>query len=150
MTADDILSIQQAVAAYGVALDGAEVSLFERCFTQDAELFLVGFKQTVDEYVAQCQKAYNLLEAMHHHCATTLLDCDRKSDGSIGGRTPFVAYHFGKNHNEPLVIGGEYLDVFCRTSKGWRIARRTGRARWQMGDPTMLAPLMDRPPTILA
>lgn len=149
MTTDDIISIQQAVAAYGAALDSADVNLFRRCFTPDAELFLVGYKQTVAEYVAQCQKAYDLLEAMHHQCAITLLDCEPTSDGSIGGRTPFIAYHFGKNHSEPLVIGGEYLDVFCRTSKGWRIARRTGRARWQTGDPTMLAPLMDRPPTIL-
>lgn len=150
MTADDICSIQQAVAAYGAALDSADLGLFELCFTADAELWLLGFKHTVVEYIAQCQKAHDLLDAMHHHCAVTLLDSEQAADGSIKGRTPYIAYHFAKNRSEPLIIGGEYLDVFRPTDMGWRIAKRTGNARWQAGDATMLEPLMDRAASRLA
>ncbi len=143
MTADDIISIQQAVAAYGAAIDSGDMRYFDYCFAPDAELWLVGHKQTVADYVAQCQKAHGLLAAMQHHCAATFLDSEAALDGSIEGRTPFVAYHFAHAQDEPLIVGGEYVDVFRPTESGWRIAKRTGRARWQVGDLAMLTSLMD-------
>jgi hypothetical protein len=142
MTAEDILSIQEAVCAYGAGVDTGDARYFERCFLPEAELWLIGKRQTVAEYAAQCRKAHGLLTAMQHHCAPTLLDKAAAGDGSIGGRTPFVAYHFVAGQSEPIVIGGEYEDLFRPTLSGWRIAKRTGRARWSVGNSEILEALM--------
>lgn len=137
-----MLSIQQAVSAYGAGVDTGDARYFRRCFTDDAELWLIGKRQCVLEYMAQCQKANARLAAMQHHCAATLLGEDPDASGAISGRTPFVAFHFAPGVTEPLVIGGEYEDVFRPTPSGWRIAKRTGHARWQSGDMKIVTSLL--------
>lgn len=142
MTTDDIFAIQQAVSAYGAAVDTGDPTLFACCFTSDAELLLMGRVLTVTEYAAQCQKASAWLVAMQHQFGPTLLASTHMEDGTIGARTPFVAYHFVPGRPDPLIIGGEYEDIFCRTTEGWRIAKRSGIARWHIGDQTLLSPLL--------
>lgn len=142
IAAEDMLSIQQAISAYGAGVDTGDARYFRRCFTADAELWLTGKRQSVAEYLAQCQKATARLTAMQHHCAATLLAETPDADGGISGRTPFVAYHFAPDVAEPLLIGGEYEDLFRRTPLGWRIAKRIGHPRWQSGDPRIVTSLV--------
>lgn len=140
----DAAAIQRAIAAYGVAIDGQALDLFDTCFTSDAWIELGGERLTIAAYRHRCVRAFALFPIMQHQFGLPFLSVE--TGRIVQARTPFVAYHARYDLDEGLVIGGEYEDCFtCADDVGWRIASRRGIARWHKGDISMLADLEDYP-----
>lgn len=140
----DVAAIQRAIAAYGAAIDGRALDLFDTCFTNDAWIELGGERLTIPAYRDRCVQAFALFPIMQHQFGLPLLSIE--SDRLVQARTPFVAYHARYDGDEGLVIGGEYEDCFiCEDDARWRIAGRRGIARWHKGDISLLAELGSGP-----
>lgn len=141
----DAAAIQRAIAAYGVAIDGRALDLFDTCFTSDAWMEMGGERLTIPAYRDRCERAFELFPIMQHQFGLPFISVG--TDRIVRARTPFVAYHARYDTDEGLVIGGEYGDCFTRVGeRDWRIASRQGIARWHKGDISMLAELKNNEP----
>lgn len=134
----DFQDIQRALAIYVVALDSHALSLFDQCFTSDAEIVLAGVgTMTPESYRRIAEEGLGRLDATQHHLGLPLVDID---GDRAHARCYFMAQHV-RNDMAPhplLMIGGWYTDDLVRTEVGWRIARRVGTALWYDGNPKVL------------
>jgi hypothetical protein len=134
----DLQDIQRALAIYVIALDSRELSLFDQCFTPDAEIALAGMgRMTPEGYRQMAEAGLGALDATQHHIGLPLINLD---GDRADARCYFMAQHV-RNALAPnpcLLIGGWYTDSLVRTGAGWRIARREGTALWYDGNPLVL------------
>ncbi|MDB5394704.1 MAG: nuclear transport factor 2 family protein [Rhodospirillales bacterium] len=134
----DLQDIQRALALYVVAIDTRELSLFDQCFTPDAQIILGGVgEMTPTSYKELAAKGLGALNATQHHLSLPLIDLD---GDRAHARCYFMAQHV-RNDLTPkpfLMIGGWYTDDLLRTEDGWRITRRIGTALWYDGNPEVL------------
>jgi hypothetical protein len=134
----DIQDINRALALYVVAIDTRELSLFDRCFTPDAQIILGGVgEMTPASYKELATKGLGALNATQHHLGLPLIDLD---GDRAHARCYFMAQHVRNDlAAKPfLMIGGWYTDDLLRTDDGWRITRRVGTALWYDGNPEVL------------
>jgi len=130
--------IQRALAIYVVALDSRAFSLFDQCFTPDAEIVLAGVgTMTPESYRRLAEEGLARLDATQHHLGVPLIRID---GAKAHARCYFMAQHVRNDlaPNPFLLIGGWYTDDLVRTPAGWRIARRVGTALWYDGNPQVL------------
>jgi hypothetical protein len=130
--------IQRALAVYVVALDSRAFSLFDECFTPDAEIVLAGVgTMTPESYRRIAEEGLARLDATQHHLGVPLIQIE---GDKAHARCYFMAQHVRNDlaPNPFLLIGGWYTDDLVHTSAGWRIARRVGTAIWYDGNPQVL------------
>ena len=134
----DFQEIQRVLAIYVVALDSRALSLFDQCFTPDAEIVLAGVgTMTPESYKRIADEGLGALDCTQHHLGLPIIDID---GDRAHARCYFMAQH-ARNDLAPqalLMIGGWYTDDLVRTTGGWRIARRVGTALWYDGNPKVL------------
>ncbi len=134
----DLQDIQRALAIYVVAVDTRDLSLFDQCFTPDAQIILGGVGElTPTTYREMAGPSLGQLSATQHHLGLPLIQLD---GDHAHARCYFLAQHIRNDlaPNAALLIGGWYTDDLLRTEQGWRITRRIGTAVWYDGNPQVL------------
>jgi len=129
----DLYGVQQALAAYVVAIDTRTLSLFEQCFAPDAvvELGEMG-RMTATEYAAGATEGLKVFDATQHHLGLPAI----RLDGDRGwARTYFVAQHtrISLLPRPHFTIAGWYDDEFAKINGRWLITRRIGTPVWSDG-----------------
>ncbi len=134
----DYEDIKRALAIYSVAIDSRDFSLFDECFTSDAEIVLAGMgEMTPASYREMAELGLAALDGTQHHLGLPLI---KLHEDIAHARTYFMAQHVKNalNPNPCLLIGGWYTDDLVRTPFSWRICRRVGTAIWYDGNPQVL------------
>ena len=123
----DRFEILDAINAYSQALDQREWALFERAFTEDAQLH--GFTPEpltpagLREHLSSENDATRLTG--QHHNSNTWFEIDGDAAHTV---TEVDFFTIQQSHDPKLVWerhgGGLYVDDLVRTPEGWRIRRR--------------------------
>lgn len=134
----DVHDIQQLLYRYAIAIDTRDLDALDRIFTPDAHLDMsVAGTLTPAEYKAKAAVELAKLDATHHLIGSPVITVD---GDAATARTYYQAQHArnGCPGGPLLMVGGWIDDALVRTSDGWRIQARRGRAVWFGGNPAVL------------
>ena len=134
----DRRAIEDAVIAYGHALDSRDYARLADCFTADARVKYgdAEWLNGVEATARYCARALDPLDASQHRIGTIAV----KLDGDRAASTAYVCAEHVRD-GARYTVGGSYVDAWERTSAGWRIAERVLVIRWTDGDPRALRPV---------
>jgi len=127
----DHLQIQYLLGQYGHLLDAEDWSTFATLFTPDAVLDYTGVRAPkvmhgIDEIVEYFQKANH---PSAHHVTNIVV---QEVEGEVRVHSKFIVPFTRAGHTPLRWYGGDYLDVVVKTEDGWRFAKKSCRARWQL------------------
>ncbi len=127
MQTDDVLAIQQLLAAYNHHVDAGEVAEWTALFTEDAT-FDAGVLPPITGHAALAEFAAALptmIPGGRHHVSNVWVEVD-------GDRASARSYLMlwitqADPSKTALMSTGIYHDELVRTAGGWRLTRRTMR-----------------------
>lgn len=131
----DRRAIEDAIIAYGHAIDARDYARLRDCFAPDARVkygdadWLTG----PDEAGRYCARALDPLDMSQHRFSSI----DVKLAGDRATSKTYLAAEHVKG-GERYTVGGHYVDEWKRTAKGWRIAKRQLVSTWTEGNPAVL------------
>ena len=141
-TAEDIIAIQQLLAAYVHAIDAKDYDALDAIFITGATVDYraaggaVGEWPAMKDWLARALAPFPLTQ---HLIGLPLirLDGDRAS-----ARTMLInPMRLGRPQGDHLfLVGCTYVDELVRTAEGWRIASRVERDFWTRDAPADLEP----------
>lgn len=141
-TAEDIVAIQQLLAAYVYAIDAKDYDALDAVFLPGATVDYraaggaAGTWPAMKDWLARALAAFPLTQ---HLIGLPLirLDGDRAS-----ARTMLInPMQFGRPQGDHLfLVGCTYVDDLVRTIDGWRIASRVEQDFWTKDPPADLEP----------
>jgi ketosteroid isomerase-like protein len=133
----DRRAIEDAVIAYGHALDSRDYARLERLFKPDARIRYGGssWLDGVAEAARFCARALDPLDASQHLIGSIAVELE----GDRASSRAYVCAEHLKG-GARFTVGGTYVDAWERTPAGWRIAQRELVMTWTDGDPSVVAP----------
>ena len=134
----DVRAIEQVLYRYAIAIDTCDLGALDDVFTPDARLDMsVAGTLTPAEYKAKSERVLAGLDATHHLLASPVVTVD---GDTATAHTYYQAQHArnGCPGGPLLLVGGWIDDELVRTTDGWRVVLRRGRAVWFDGNPAVL------------
>jgi hypothetical protein len=137
----DRRAIEDGLICYARALDARDYARLRDCLAPGVRVKYGGasWLSGVAEVASFCARILAPLDASQHRLGT--IDVDLDGDRAMS-TTYLCAEHLRGGRR--YTVGGSYLDVWTRTSAGWRIAQRELVTTWTDGDPSVLGG-RDRP-----
>jgi hypothetical protein len=129
LTVEDRFEITQVLARYGHVMDGRDLSGLKDIFTADATFDVSSVGGPVYAGLTELASFLSLGDSVHppfHILANPWVLQE-------GGEVQSLSKWLTVDRDSGLPRSGDYLDVWLRTPRGWRIARRTARLRWAGG-----------------
>lgn len=129
---NDRLALAELAARYAVAVDRRDPDLLRRLFADDATVLLpeslAGAYRLVTD-PARLLDPLGRFERTRHTVAQQVVEVD---GDTATGETYGEAHHLYRRGDElrDYVLALRYLDMFVRTTQGWRFSRRELVVDW--------------------
>ncbi len=132
----DRRAIEDAVIAYGHALDSRDYARLADCLKPDARVKYGGsnWLDGAAEVARFCARSLDPLDATQHRIGSIAV----KLDGDRATSRAYVCAEHVKD-GARFTVGGTYVDAWERTAAGWRIGVRELVMTWTDGDPRVVA-----------
>lgn len=136
MAAADIGAIINVLNLYGLAMDSQRWDLFDRIYTQDADVDFGGASHWTDlaKFKGDFEAFHTPFDATQHVMSGHVVDVN-------GDAAKAFTYGYWRLVRRGLDGGdfwegsGWYDDALVRTKDGWRIKTRVCRVTWWAGNP---------------
>lgn len=142
MSAEDIVAIQQVLAAYVFAIDAKDYDALDALFTPDAEIdyrATGGAAGRYPEIKAWLGRALAPFPLTQHLIGLPLIRLD--GDRATARTMLFNPMQLARPQGEHLfLLGCTYADELVRTADGWRIAKRVETDFWVKDPPKDFTP----------